>query len=152
VRPKHVAFIVEDDPHVAAELRALVASLGHASIHASTLEEALAAIEAGGFCYALLDMQIPADASSMPRAACGETVLTTLRKRYPQRRADGKHVLQIVVVTSYSREPEFVSRMHELDADAFIAKPFDDKPELVLEKIRTALVRAGREEHESCVP
>jgi CheY-like chemotaxis protein len=150
VRPKHVAFIVEDDPHVAAELRALVASLGHASIHVSTLEEALAAIEVGGFCYALLDMQIPADASSMPRASCGETVLTTARKKYPERRADGKHVLQIIVVTSYSREPEFVSRMHELDADAFIAKPFDDKPEVVLEKIRTALVRAGREDHESC--
>ncbi len=146
----HRALVVEDDPHVAAELCRLLASLGHEAIHASTLEELRAAIEKGGFCYVLLDMEIPADARSRPLASCGETGLALLRKAFPHRGVGGHHVLQILVVTGYSTDHEFVSRIFEMNADGFIAKPFGQKPEVLLDKARAALVKAGREDHEAC--
>jgi CheY-like chemotaxis protein len=148
--PQHCTLLIEDDPQMAAEMKSLLASLGHNCIHASTLEEVRAAIEKGGFCLALLDMQIPADASSIPLVSCGETALALLRIHDARRRANGRHILQILVVTSYSKEPDFVSRMHEMDADGFIAKPFDDRLEAVVDKIRAALARADRIDHASC--
>jgi CheY-like chemotaxis protein len=145
----HTAFIVEDDPTMAAQLKTLVESMDHAWIHVETLEEAREAMARGGFCYVLLDMQIPAAAGGPPVVGCGETVLRDLRERHPDRTARGKHRLQIIVITSYSREPEFVTRMLKLDADDFVAKPVV-RQEIVADKIREALAAAGREEHRTC--
>jgi DNA-binding response OmpR family regulator len=146
----HRVLVVEDDPRLAAELCRLLASIGHEAIHVSTLEELRAAIETGGFCCVLLDMEIPADARSRALVSCGETALQLLRKVYPHRRPNGFHVLQILVVTGYSTNHEFVSRIFEMNADGFIAKPFDQKPEVLLDKVRAALVKAGREDHDAC--
>jgi CheY-like chemotaxis protein len=145
----HTAFIVEDDPAMAALLVALVESMGHAWIHAETLAEAREAIALGGFCYVLLDMQIPSTTGAPPVVGCGETVLRELRAKHPDRNARGKHVLQIIVVTSYSREPEFVTRMLKMDADDFVAKPVV-RQEIVADKIREGLALAAREDHAAC--
>ena len=147
---QHVAFIVEDDPQIAEILKELVASLGHAWIHASTLEEVRVAVAVGGYCYVLLDMQIPAHATARPLLGSGETALGMIRKKEPRRNEAGAHVLPVLVVTGYSRDPDFVSKMYEMEADGFVAKPFDDRIEFVLDKIRAALLKSGREEHEQC--
>ena len=147
---RHVALIVEDDPHIAEILKELVTSLGHDWVHATTLDEVRAAVAAGGYCYVLLDMQIPADATSRPSVGCGETALRLIRRASPDRTASGRHVLPILVVTGYSRDPDFVSKMYDMDANGFIAKPFGERVDLELDKIRAALVRAEREEHEGC--
>ena len=147
---QHVAFIVEDDPQIAEILKELVASLGHAWIHASTLEEVRVAVAVGGYCYVLLDMQIPAHATARPLLGSGETALGMIRKKEPRRNEAGAHVLPVLVVTGYSRDPDFVSKMYEMEADGFVAKPFDDRIEFVLDKIRAALLKSGREEHEYC--
>ena len=146
----HVALIVEDDPQVADVLKELVASLGHAWRHARTLEEVRAAVAAGGYCYVLLDMQIPADATSREAVGCGETALRLVRRANPARNAEDNHVLPVIVVTGYSRAPDFVSKMHKNGADDFIPKPFGDRPDRILDTIRTALELAGREEHGAC--
>jgi DNA-binding response OmpR family regulator len=147
---RHVALIVEDDPHIADIEKELVTSMGHKWLHATSLEDVRNAITAGGYCYVLLDMQIPADAVSRPAVVCGETALRLLRRASPQRTDDGKHVLPILIVSGYSRDPEFVSKMFEMDANGFISKPFGERIEATLAKIHTALERAGREEHSAC--
>ena len=146
----HVALIVEDDPQVADVLEELVASLGHAFRHATTLEEVRAAVAAGGYCYVLLDMQIPADATSREAVGCGETALRLVRRASSARNAADHHVLPVIVVTGYSRDPDFVSKMHKNGADDFIPKPFGDRPDRILDTIRAALELAGREEHGAC--
>ena len=145
----HVGYVVEDDPVMARTLCDFVASLGHEWMLATTLEEARLGIARGGFCYALLDMQIPATDGAPPIVACGETVLRAVREKYPARTARGKHVLPIVVVTSYSREPEFVMRMLKMEANDFVAKPIASQ-EVVPDKIREALLAAEREDHAAC--
>jgi CheY-like chemotaxis protein len=145
----HAALVVEDDPVMAGMLCNQVASLGHEWIHATTLEDALQAVAAGGFCYVLLDMQIPSCDGAPPIVACGETVLRTIREKYPARNARGKHLVAIIVVTSYSREPEFVTRLLKMDANDFVAKPITDQV-VVPDKVREALAVAGREDHAAC--
>jgi CheY-like chemotaxis protein len=146
----HVALIVEDDPTIADILKELVGSLGHRWRHASTLEEVRSAVADGGFCYALLDMQIPADGKSRESVGCGETALRLLRRTFPARNANDKHVFPILVVTSYSRDPSFVSKTHKNGADDFLPKPFGERIDLVLDKVREALADAGREDHAAC--
>ena len=148
---EHVALIVEDDPQIAEILQELRASLGHRWVHASTLEEVRAAVATGGYCYVLLDMQIPAHKGARPLLGSGETALAMIRKKEPRRHESGGHVLQVLVVTGYSRDHEFVSKMYEMEADGFIAKPFDDRVEVVLDKIRNALKKSVRVEHEQCL-
>jgi CheY-like chemotaxis protein len=150
--PSHVALIIEDDPIWAKLLCDLVLSLGHDFILATTLQDARAAIEAGGYCYVLLDMEIPARAGMDPNVACGETALELLRKKHPHRRDDGRHVLQILVATGYSNDGEFSSRLHQMDADAFISKSSFARAGYVSDQIRSALTRAGRADHAACGP
>jgi DNA-binding response OmpR family regulator len=148
---QHVALIIEDDSGISEILQEIVASLGHASIVASTLEEVRAAIAKGGFCYVLLDMQIPAHKGARAMLGSGETALLAIRKKDPRHAEQGGHVLPVIIVTGYSRDYEFVTKMHEMGADTFIAKPFDDRIEVVLDKIRNALAKSGRVEHEACL-
>jgi CheY-like chemotaxis protein len=147
---RHVALIVEDDPHIMAVLLHFVTSLGHGSLLATNLEEVRAAVATGGYCYALLDMQIPADAKSRESVGCGETALRLVRRAAPVRNADDKHVLPILVVTGYSREPHFVAKALLDGADDFIAKPFGDSDDQVIDRIRAALARGRREDHSAC--
>ena len=86
---------------IADILKELVASLGHEWIYASTLEEVRAAVAAGGYCYVLLDMQIPPDATSRASVGCGETALRLIRRAAPARNAGDQHVLPVLVVTGY---------------------------------------------------
>jgi DNA-binding response OmpR family regulator len=146
---EHTVLIVEDDPLIAKILAELAASLGHAAIIATTLAEVRAAAMKGGYCYVLLDMQIPADAGSNAYVGSGETALTILRARDATRNAAGRHLVPIVVVSSYSTDPDFVSKMYDSGADGFIAKPFGDGVK-VIEKIRVVLERAGRTSHDEC--
>jgi DNA-binding response OmpR family regulator len=150
VTGRHVALIVEDDPQIADILEELVTSLGHDCRRATTLEEVRAAVATGGYCYVLLDMQIPADARSRASVGCGETALRLLRRAAPARSTHDGHVLPILVVTSYSREPDFVTKTIKEGADDFIPKPFGERIDRVLDKIRDALARADREEHAAC--
>jgi CheY-like chemotaxis protein len=147
----HRVLIIEDDPILAAVLAAMVASLGHEFVIARTLEEVRLRLAEGRYCYVLLDMQIPPVDGKDPEVGCGETALELVRKTDSSRTAEGKFRLPILVVTGYSRQPEFVARMFEKwDVAGFVAKPLPDAHEVVLDKIRGALRVAGRVEHETC--
>lgn len=145
----HEALIVEDDADIAEVLVELVRSLGHRARHVVTLQGVRREVAAGGYCYVLLDMQIPSDDVARPLVGSGETALALVRKRSPERHTTDGHVVPVLVVTSYSREPEFVDRMFEAGADGFLAKPFGDL-QVVAERIRRALAKAGRSDHDAC--
>ena len=142
---RHVALVVEDDLPVAEALGEVARSLGHEAILVATLSEACTELERGGFCYVLLDMQIPPELGTKPFVGCGKTFLGLMKKRNAER-----HRIPVLIVTSYSTEPDFVWEMRGLDADEFIAKPFKHKIEAVYEKIRKCLCNMGREEHDAC--
>ena len=147
----HLVLIIEDDEHIAEIEKGWVTSLGQRWRHARTLEEVREALAAGGYCYVLLDMQIPADALSRASVGCGETAFDMIRRAFPARLRNGKFALPVIVVTGYSRDPDFISKMYEVfDADGFITKPFGDRDDLLLDKIRGVLARAGRAEHALC--
>jgi DNA-binding response OmpR family regulator len=143
------ALIVEDDPQIAEILRELVVSLDHAGIIAVTLHDVKVAIAKGGYDYVLLDMQIPVAEGAKANVGAGETALDLLRAHHPQRNAAGRHVVPIIVVTAFSQEHDFVSKMYDAGADGFLPKPFGDRIDKVLDKIRSVLARAGRGADES---
>jgi hypothetical protein len=61
------------------------------------------------------------------------------------------HVTPIIVVSGFSADPEFVSRMYDAGADAFFAKPIlSGNVGRLREKIRVALERAKRVPHDLC--
>ena len=144
---KHMGLIVEDDPEVATLLVQVVRSLGHAARVATTLEDVDAAIAEGGYCYVLLDKQIPATKGSLALASTGNTAQEHLRRAAPSRnvpteaRWNDAHHLPIIVVTKYSRELDFVAENLREGASAFVAKPFD--PEKLAAEILAAIARAG---------
>ncbi len=149
---RHVALLVEDEPEMAAELRELLASLGHACIHAPTQEAAERLLEAGDFCYVLLDLQIKVNADSIKaRVEAGQSLLEQVRERYPQRNDDGKHRLQILVMSGHAKDHHYVVKALQEGADDFITKPVSESHPPFKEKIQEALRRCGRDKHERCV-
>ena len=155
----HVILLVEDDDKVAAVLADICESIGCKVRRAATLADVRAAIEEGGFCAVLLDLQIPADEHSRPMVGAGETALSDLRKYDARRNAADFHVLAIIAVTAYSTGSDFVARLFKAGVDDFIPKTFDDgsgksfaeRIEIVLDKIRACFVQAGRHDHARCV-
>ncbi len=151
--PSHEALIVEDDPLIAEALGDQVRSLGHTPRFSTTLDDVRAAIREGGFCYVLLDMQFPASAGGRPAVASGTVALDEAcacqaARGCPLR--DG-HVLPIIIVTGFSKDSDFVSKMHRRGADAFIEKPFFDRYDKIVDTIREELEKGERAEHAACV-
>lgn len=147
----HVALVVEDDAHIAEELGALVRSLGHTARHVVTLQGVRAEVEKGGFCYVVLDMEIPADELTRPHPVSGRTALSVIRKRFPERNGTRAHKVPVLVLTGYSAEPEFVNQSWREGADDFVHKTMKNLP-LVPEHIQAILADAGREDHAACLP
>ena len=121
---RHVALLVEDDPEMAAEIGDLLRSFGHDYLHAETLEDARSLLETGGFCYALLDLEIKAERRSIkPRVESGMSVLRELRQRFPQRCSSDMHVLPVLVISGHGREPRTIIGAFQDGIDDFILKP-----------------------------
>ena len=146
----HRALVVEDQPSELRKLEALVRSRGDRPRAVATVDEALAALAEETFCYVILDQQLPTSVGEEPMLGGGERVLIAARKIDHRRNADGFHLLPVLVVTGYSKEPDFVAKMFDLGCDGFLAKPLDQNVEKLLDRIRVCLGRAGRLEHEGC--
>src|SRR5690606_4062286 len=148
---RHVALIVEAEPDMAAELADLLRSFRHDHIHAETLEEGLACLDRGGFCYVLLDLQIKADRASIkPRVESGMTLLHEIRRRFPHRNHTGVHFLPVIVVSGHGHEPQNIIDAYDDGIDAFILKPLSVKNQNIRATIRSCLERASRHDHQAC--
>ena len=148
---RHVALIVEDEPEMAAEIGDLLRALGHDYVHAETLADARALLEQGGFCYALVDLEIKADRQSIkPRVESGMAVVRELRERFPQRNANDMHSLPVLVVSGHGREPKHIIGAFKDGIDDFILKPLSADGQDIGGKIRRCLDMAGRTDHGAC--
>ena len=148
---RHVALIVEDEPEMAAEIGDLLRALGHDYVHAETLADARVLLEEGGFCYALVDLEIKADRQSIkPRVESGMSVLRELRERFPARKANDMHLVPVLVVSGHGRDPENVIGAFKGGIDDFILKPLSAGGQDIGGKIRRCLDMAGRTDHGAC--
>ena len=147
----HRALVVEDEPQTAEDVRVLLESRGDRPRVATTVEEALAALAEERFCYVVCDQQLPTRAGEAPVIGGGERVLRAIRKG-DDRRLGSFHVLPVVVLTSYSGHEDFVSKMYDLGASAFMSKPLKGNFERLLDKVTVGLERAKRGAHEECAP
>ena len=147
----HAVLIVEDDPLEAETLCASVRSRGDTPYHVVNVDDALKGLETRQFCYCIVDQQLPTSATELtPMLGGGECVLETIRAKDGRRNARGCHTTPIIVVTGYSGHEDFVSKMYDLGADAFLSKPTREKVEVLLDRIREITRRAGRGEHGAC--
>lgn len=148
---RHVALVVEDDPGTAAQVMDLLGVLGYECKHAATQQRALELVEEGGFCFALLDLQIKRNEHSiLAHVEAGQSVLDAVRARFgEQNKKRRMHWLPAIIMTAYAKETDYVVEMMQRGADGYVIKPFVDMTKLA-EKIRDALERAERESHARC--
>jgi CheY-like chemotaxis protein len=148
---RHVALIVEDEPEMAEEIGDLLRALGHDYVHAETLADARVRLEQGGFCYALVDLEIKADRQSIkPRVESGLSVVREIRERYAERSAADMHVLPVLVVSGHGRDPKNIIGAFKDGIDDFILKPLSADGQDIGGKIRRCLDLAGRGDHGAC--
>ncbi|MBF0341839.1 MAG: response regulator [Magnetococcales bacterium] len=147
----HTVLVVEDDLEMAEEVKDLLRSMGHETLHVSSREEALDLLDNGQFCFVLLDLQIkPAAESIKPQVLAGQTLLGEIRSRYPCRNQDDQHYLQIAVMSGYAKERSDVIKSLRNGADDFIVKPLWENNPSFGEKIVQALANSGRHDHADC--
>ena len=147
----HVALIVEDEPEMAAEVADLLRSFGHEHVHVENKADAIAQLAVGGFCYVLLDLQIKTDRNSIkPYVLAGMSLLEEIRRRFPRRGANDKHLLPVLVVSGHAKEHEDVVKAFQTGADAFIRKPLSSDGQDIERQISLALGQAGRNDHPMC--
>ncbi len=149
-RVPHVALIMEDNPEIAAGIAEGVRARGDTPWIVTNLEELRAAIDKGGFCYVLLDIEVPARPGGIPHPRCGETAIEWLRAYDSARTKDGRHVLPIIVISGFNRSASFASDLLMNDANAFVEKPFSPDHREILERIDILLAKAERTDHEAC--
>jgi hypothetical protein len=135
----HAMLLVEPAGATADALAALVRPLGFSSSPVDTLEEAVVRARGAACCVVL-----------GPRAALGApggAAFAALRAVDPRRNADDHHVLPILFVGEPGAAASFVSQMHKLGADGFLASA---EARVARDAIRQHLREAGRERHERC--
>ena len=117
-------FLVEDDKEIAKNLVLLLRSEGFTVTHASTREEALAALDGNKFDLALVDISLP-DGN-------GFTVCTEIKETGD---------VPVIFLTASGDEASVVTGLN-MGADDYITKPF--RPRELVARIRTALRKSGR--------
>lgn len=148
---RHVGLIVEDDLEIAAELKELFRIFGFDHLHAETADEAMPLIDAGAFDFALLDMQIKENERSLrARVETGAALMQYVRKRYPRRNDDDKHIMQIIAMSGHAKERSEAVKLMQHGANDFFAKPFADNKEPLDVVIRRCLRMSGRTDHAGC--
>lgn len=148
---RHVALLVEDDLEMARALVDLLDSFGHACIHVATREDAERLLDAGEFCYVLLDLQIMANADSIKaHVEAGLSLLEAIRLRYREQNEQRKHLLPILVTSAHGKDHEYVVKAMQDGADDFIKKPIKRANPSLKERISTALKHSGRDRHDRC--
>lgn len=150
-RSRHVALVVEDNQIVIDDLGERLHLLGHDMVAVSSQEEAVALLDAGQFCYVLLDLQILVTPQTRtPRLEAGQSLLRSIREHYPARDKLDRHCLQIIVMSGFAKEMPDAVWCLQNGADDFIAKPFDISGQSISAKIGECLQRSSRTGHAMC--
>jgi CheY-like chemotaxis protein len=148
---RHTALLIEDEPEIARELGDLLASLGHAHIHAADKAQAEEFLEREDYCFVLLDLHLKVNSDSiLAHVEAGQTLLERIRSRHPRRGTNDQHLLQILPMSGHAKDRQFIVRSLQEGADDFIVKPISENVPPFREKIRDALTKSGRNSHTKC--
>jgi DNA-binding response OmpR family regulator len=148
---RHVILVAEDEPEMAEELLELLEVQGFDTIHVSNLEDGLGAGKKGGFCLALVDLQMPLGPKkgrSSPEA--GRMLIEGLREMYPHRNDKRKSLLSIIVLSGNAREHEDVMAAIHAGADDFLKKPLSTGKRSLKDVLRSWFAISSRDDHERC--
>lgn len=140
----HVALAVDDSPDILDQIDAALDSLGHRCVRATTQQEAEARLESGGFCYVLLDLEIPVRQNVFARVQTGYNLLESIRS---ERAADE---LPVLVMTAHGSDHTHATKAFKKGATDFIKKPFSRDSEPIEDKIREALAKSCEARHRTC--
>lgn len=117
-------FLVEDDHAIAKNLILLLRSEGFTVTHASTRQEALAALDGNRFDLALVDISLP-DGN-------GFTVCTEVKETQD---------IPVIFLTASGDEASVVTGLN-IGADDYITKPF--RPRELIARIKAAMRKNGQ--------
>jgi CheY-like chemotaxis protein len=148
---RHVGLIVEDDRDLRDDLVGRLDALGYDVVKAETLEEGLEKVRTGGFCFALVDLQIKRNADAgRAYPECGLALVEGIRKRFPGRNGDDHHLVQVLIMSGYGKEPDFIRRGFDAGADDVLRKPLEENRPGLEAVIERCLTRSGRTKHATC--
>lgn len=134
----HKALVIEDDQPIAEEVAAILSSLGHEHDLASDQETARKRIEAGGYDYVLLDLEIPIrQGRGFARVQNGINLLDQMRAS-----AHMRHTPVIVMTCHGTDGPDLAVDVMRKGATNFVKKPFPKSGRTLDEAIKSALAPA----------
>jgi CheY-like chemotaxis protein len=137
---KYRALVVEDSSDIAESVVDTLESLGHEHDWAKSQEEARQKMDAGGFSYVLLDLQIPVRFGR--GLACIEYGEHLAREIHQCPAMQG---VPIIVMTAYGKEGfEMAAPLCEHGVVDFINKPFPRTGRTLASVIQGALTRSSK--------
>ena len=121
---KHRALVVEDDRPTAEDLAEILKSLDCDSVIADNKHGALAELQAGAFCFVLLDLEIKLEPGSIKgHTEHGNSLLREIRQAHADH--PGRcHWLPILIVSGFAREMLATLEVMKDGANDVILEPF----------------------------
>jgi CheY-like chemotaxis protein len=147
---RHVCLLVEDDLLIAAVVIQLLRTIGYDVIHVTSLEEAKGYVDAGEFCFMIVDLGIlPQKDAAKADIELGYMLIDYTRERYPRRGEDDTHLLPIIVMSA-NDEHRFTRAAFRRGVDDFLKKPLSDNQVSLKDVVSECLRKSGRKDHEAC--
>lgn len=134
------ALVVEDDDRIVPSIEDALFSLGHKVDHVTNQADAQAKLQAGGYDYVLLDLQIPARPHRGGASTeYGVNLLRAIRHTH------GPARLPVIIMTAHGGAcVDLTKELTRNGANEFIAKPFPEKGRTLVAVIRDVLEEQER--------
>lgn len=147
---RHVALVIEDDALEMAEIVEFLDTIGIGAIKAATREEAEECIRRGGYCFVLLDLELPLTPKTKT-IEVGIALLAFIRRIYPARNVQDRYCLPVVVTSQNAKDRDRALKLTGKGAESIIIdKPLSSNQPTVTDKIEEILRLSDRESHEKC--
>lgn len=144
----HRVLVVEDHSATADDLSRMFRSHDCTCEIAVNKSAALESLRREPPCIVLLDLEICRTADELKgHSANGIALLEEIRAMYGGP-PGATFWIPVVIVSGHAKDPDEVAELMKLEADDVIQKPY--KRDDVVRKVREALTRSGRPDHDRC--
>lgn len=137
---KYHALVIDDCDEILEDVKDRLESLGHTCDCAGSQEQARELVEAKGYSYVLLDLEIPFKYGRRSRILNGQNLLNDIKA------TRGHEDIPIIVMTSHGHDsPDLATDvMRGNGAIDYVKKPFPDNGRTLEKAITDALAASGR--------
>ena len=137
---KYHALVIDDCDEILEDVKDRLESLGHTCDCAGSQEQARDLVEANGYSYVLLDLEIPFKYGRRSRILNGQNLLNDIKA------TRGHEDIPIIVMTSHGHDsPDLATDvMRGNGAIDYVKKPFPDDGRTLEKAITDALAASGR--------